>query len=142
MRRIRSGLLFISVSAILTCCCKAYCPRESMSIAFVGFELKDIDSIVIYKYDNAAFSNPIDSSFTPRFGTEGDTIPFYFFDSDGFEMSKNYKVVMPNIERAFRISDLKFRKEECNCGQKDGKRVTGYVLDGQSFLEETVYLIK
>lgn len=71
-----------------------------------------------------------------------DTLPYFFIDADGFDVGKNYEVKLPGADRSYHIAEIRTRRVDCNCGQKDGKRVAGYTLDGQTYAAESVYLSK
>src|ERR1044072_2719326 len=129
MIRISAVILIAAASLTLNSCCKVYCPRELMSMRLIGFQPEEVDTIVIRKFEISNFTNPIDSSLRMWSVSQMDTLYFDYFDSDGFDFSKNYEVVFSGISKTYRISELKTRREHCNCGQKDGKRIDGYTLD-------------
>lgn len=135
------ALLTLSAALTLYSCCKVYCPREAMSMRLIGFDPEDLDTIIIRKYE-PNFTTLIDSSMRFWSISPMDTLYFDYFDSDGFQFSKNYEVTFSGISKIYRISELKTRREHCNCGQKDGKRVDGYTLDGQRSQEDAVYIQK
>jgi hypothetical protein len=142
MLKIRIAVAVFLTVTIYSSCCKVYCPRELMSMRFIGFDPSDIDTLIIRKYEPTNFTTPIDTFMRIGIFSPMDTVYFDYFDSDGFQFSKNYDVSLPGIGRSFRINELKTRREECNCGQKDGKRVARYTLDGQTFTEQVVYMRK
>ena len=142
MHTMRIGLLIISILMISGSCCKVYCPRELMAIRMIGFDPADLDTIVIRKYEAADFTSLIDSTVTRTSTSPMDTFYFDYFDSEGFQFSKNYEVFFPGIPRTYKISDLQIRREECNCGQQDGKRVDGYTLDDQASGNDEIYIHK
>jgi hypothetical protein len=113
-----------------------------MAIRLIGFTPEDLDTTIIRKYEPSNFTTPVDSSIRFWSVSPIDTLYYDYFDSEGFDFSKNYEVLFPGISRTYRISELKIRREHCNCGQKDGKRVDGYTLDGQKSDDDIIYLRK
>jgi hypothetical protein len=113
-----------------------------MAIRLIGFTPEDLDTTIIRKYEPSNFATLIDSSMRFWSVSPTDTLYYDYFDSEGFEFSKNYEVLFPGISRTYRISELKTKREHCSCGQKDGKRVDGYTLDGQKSDDDFIYLRK
>ena len=142
MQMFRFVLVVIFIGYTFSTCCKVYCPREMMALRLIGFEPEDVDTMIFRKYEPSDFTMLIDTTMRRWSISKMDTMYFDQFDSDGFQFSKDYEISFPSILKTYRVSDFKTHRENCNCGQKAGKRVSGYVLDGQTFVNDAVYIHK
>jgi hypothetical protein len=102
MHKFNIALVVLFAALTLTNCCKVYCPRELMSMRLIGFDPEDLDTIIIRKYEPSNFSNPIDSLLSRWSVSPLDTLYFDYFDSQGFEFSKNYEISFPGISKIYR----------------------------------------
>jgi hypothetical protein len=113
-----------------------------MQVAFIGFTREELDTLKMYKFEPGSFQQAIDSTIRIFSAPDRDTFQFGMSDVDHLDLSKNYEIVLTNIPRSYRLSEIKTRKHDCTCGHKDGKTLTAYNLDGENFIGEVVYMEK
>lgn len=142
MKRMLLTIAAIATVLIFGHCCKVYCPRESMTLAFVGFTRDELDTIIVNKFEAGGFTDLLDSHSNVIGGFSGDTLWLPHFDSEGFDRKKNYEIFVSAASRSFRVTDIKTRRYECTCGQRDGRGVDAYTLDGSPIDSDIVYLTK
>ncbi len=106
-------LSIILLSIIFSSCAKCPCIDQDLDPNFIGFEVSEVDTVIIRKYaKNNNFNNLIDTAFFDEktsftIQKNSDTISFPV-RSGNFSINKNYDWVLflPSINRNFKISDI------------------------------------
>ncbi|MBA4167788.1 MAG: hypothetical protein H0X41_09645 [Chitinophagaceae bacterium] len=140
----RISILFpviILVGGLVAGCCKAYCPKETMELGFIGFKNTDIDTLLITRYKGrTSFNMKIDSFYTGMWAPQMDTL--FYSISEKISLADDYLISGPAFPDTYHISDIKTSSVRCECGGQQVKQVSQFVLNEARFSDEVVYLRK
>ena len=115
-----------------------------MNVFFINFNQQDLDTILLVKYEPGnTFTSKIDSVYVDPMASVGlskDTLYGYF---EHIQLDKDYEIILPSINRTFRISDIKTRRQKCPCAGGHYRTISAYRLQqGDIIYGENVEIAK
>ena len=132
---------FVASLLLTTSCCKVGCAYQTMTLEFIGYEFRELDSTLIRKCEpNTNFSVVLESFYRNSAVTGGDGSIFLDDATAGLDLSKDYQVMVRVTGRTYNISGIGVDRFSCPCEWKRGKKVASYVLDGVRYVGEEIRL--
>lgn len=122
--RICQFIFAISISLIISSCTREFdCADTAIEPTFIGYQLSDVNNLVIRKYNiNNNFQQAIDSFVRDNSNSQiqmnGDTIHCYIFGEKG-RMVRGYEweIYLPSPNRKIRISSINGEQVKGKCGK-------------------------
>jgi hypothetical protein len=109
-------IVFICMSFSIQSCCKQACPGNEMDLLFINFTRQEVDTLLLVKYEPGnAFTNKVDSLYVDLWTSSRNSKDTLYGHLDNIDFKKDYEIILPALNRTFRISDLKTTRERCPC---------------------------
>jgi hypothetical protein len=109
-------------------------------LQFDGYDWSELDSTLIKKFQpNTNFTVMVDSIYRNSAVTGGDGSIFLDDAASGFDLSKDYQVVVRVSNKTYSISAIASKRKSCPCGSS-GRKIVSYVLDGVRYPGGEVHL--
>jgi hypothetical protein len=146
MPKLMRWVLFLFTACLFLCasCCKEHCASQSLELRFIGYQLHELDSTLIRKYEpNTNFLVPIDSIYRNSFVLSTDTLLIILDDTrDRIDLSKDYQVKVRSLNKTYSITGIIVKTLSCPCGSTRFESVESYLLDGVRHSGSDIYMSK
>lgn len=124
-------LLYYCLALVaITGCCKVYCVDVELGVDFSRMKATDTDTVLFLGYKKGSnFQERIDSIAIITQVAETDTTRSGLFHTLSF--SKDWKVVIPAIQKEYYITDFIVKNENCSCGGNDYSVIRYFKVNGE-----------
>lgn len=117
------GLLFASS------CCKTYCTDEMLLVSFQQFKRQDVDTTYFISYQkDSGFTQKTDSVADIKTVDPGDTLNSA--EIKILEVTKDWVVKIPALNKTYYFSNYHFSSERCNCDHNKFQKITSVSVNG------------
>jgi len=123
------ALLSLIGLSLLSSCCKTYCTDEMLLVSLQKFKRVDVDSTYFISYQKGSgFTQKTDSIADIKSVNPGDTL------NSGeikiLDITKDWVVKIPSLNKTYYFSDYNFSSERCNCGNDKYQKISNVLVNG------------
>ena len=128
MKSVKVYLILIGIF-LVSSCCKTYCTDEMLLVSFQKFKRQDVDTTYFIAYQKgSAFTQRTDSIADIKTVNAGDTLRSG--EIKILDITKEWEVKIPGLNKTYYFSDYNFSTEKCNCGNGKFQKVSSFKMNG------------
>lgn len=139
----KKAMLFSLLFSVIILSCQYDCIKATSSLKFIKFTNTETETIIVRRFQKqSGFAKLVDTTLLNRFNSnyqvDNDTLEIihsYGID-EGLTSTFDYEIVMPKINRLYRITTIEEDPQSMNTGLSCNKlacvnMIQSYQLDGQ-----------